>query len=70
MALRLGNYYFKGLRVEVTSSTTLQQIKWVFSIAPELEKVINLDYDNNTEVDNDSNSKIEPRNPIKRSSKS
>jgi hypothetical protein len=70
MALKEGKYYFKGLEMEVTSSTTLQEIKWVFSICPELEEVINLDYDNSTEVDNDSNSKTKPRNSNKRSSRS
>jgi len=53
MALKKGKYYHKEVEFEVTDSTTLKQISWVFKKYPELKGIIS---DNNN-VKRSSNNK-------------
>jgi len=53
MALKKGKYYHKDVEFEVTDSTTLKEISWVFKKHPELKGIIS---DNNN-VKRSSNNK-------------
>ena len=59
MALKKGKYYHKFVEFEITDSTTLKDLKWLFKRYPELKEIVS--DNNNVKRISNSKSKAKPK---------